>query len=103
MATTKEGQVTLAVPADQAARRVLDAMQALGWPVKQVDEANSLIEATTSVSLASWGEKVSVRLASVDGGTEVAVRSAARLKTNVTAAGRNRKNVEALIGRINAQ
>jgi hypothetical protein len=100
MATTKDEEVLLGMPIDQAFQRTLATIQAMGWKVSAADQATGHVEATTSVSAFSWGEKVSVRLTPTEGGTIALVQSAARLKTNVTARGRNRKNVEALANQL---
>ncbi len=102
MATTKEERLMLPVPYEQAYQRALTTIQAMAWTITMADESRRLIEATTTLSLASWGEKVTVQLMPTEGGTTVVISSAARLKTNMTARGRNRKNVEAVADQLRA-
>ncbi|MGH9280236.1 MAG: hypothetical protein ACRD12_19310 [Acidimicrobiales bacterium] len=101
MATTKEDQVVVAVPFDQAYQRVVTLLQGMKWTITTADPQAGVVTATTGVSLASWGETVTVRLAPAEGGgTTAYITSAARLKTNITAGGRNRKNVEAVASQL---
>lgn len=78
-------------------KRCYDAMQSLGWIVSHTNESG--IQGTVSMSMWSWGERISVRILNEQ---QVEVRSASALATQFIDWGRNRKNVEQLLGKIDA-
>lgn len=99
---TKEEQVVLQVPYEEAYERVLATVETLPWKIRKADETNKVIEATTRFNPTSWGERVSTQFTPTDVGTVVMITSQVRLKTNITAVRRNRKNVETLARRLKA-
>lgn len=99
----KEERLVLHGPYAQAYERVLTTIETLPWKVRRADEVNMVIEATTRFNPMSWGERVSIHFAPTDDGTVVTITSKVRLKTNIAAVRRNRKNVETLARRLRAQ
>ena len=99
MATSKE--VAHAYPADYPTvfDAVVKALQSLGMTVTAADQASGAIHVSSSMSMASWGENVSIQVG-VDaaGHTQVTVRSA--LKFGLVDWGKNQKNIDTIFFRI---
>jgi hypothetical protein len=51
------------------------ALNDVGFGVKSVDPNQGLIEASTGVSLRSWGEKIVIKISETQGGTSVEIVS----------------------------
>lgn len=99
MATSKE--IAHSYPADYETvfDAVCKAVQAEGMSIQAADQSSGAIRVSSTVSMASWGENVSIQVG-VDqaGQTQVAVRSA--LKFGLVDWGKNQKNIDKIFFRI---
>lgn len=78
------------------------ALPECNMKLKGSDAATGHIEAVTSMNLASWGEKIKIDLAETDDGkTEARITSGNRAQ--LVTWGRNKKNLDKIIERTNAQ
>jgi hypothetical protein len=99
VAIQKIGSQTFAGEYPAVFDAVCQAAQANGMTVKSADPATGTILLTSSVSLASWGENVSVQVGQVQPGTiSVGIRSS--LKFGLVDWGKNKKNLDAQFARI---
>ena len=90
---TEELEYTGSIPAFRECVAV--AIRSLGWSVQ--DESDTELTASTSVSLWSWGERITVRFHK--GGASVTSRCA--LFTQCIDWGKNRQNVQKLLWAVN--
>lgn len=72
--------------------RVCEALPAAGFRVLGADPATGVVQATSDLSAASWGENLTVQLGSArDGETTVVIHS--NLKFGLVDWGKNKRNV----------
>lgn len=67
-----------------------------GFKSESIVGASKVFNLSSDINLASWGEKITVTLTSVEGGTCVDVLSECAMPTQIIDWGKNQKNVEAL-------
>ena len=77
---------------------VKDAIRSLGWSIR--DDSTKTITASTSLSLWSWGEKVTIRFLPGNG---LSVTSQCALFTQCIDWGKNKTNVHKLLAEIRKQ
>lgn len=83
------------LPPERAAQAVRAAMRAIG--VREIRPKRGHLEARTSLSVLSWGERILVDLAPGPGGTSVSVRSEPLLATTLFDCGHGQRLVESLL------
>lgn len=80
---------------------VRQAAAAAGLNVAAADPATGRLEMTSSVSLASWGERMEVQVGQAAPGSQV-VRMRSALKFGLVDWGKNKRNVERLLAAVDA-
>ncbi|HEY7874640.1 MAG TPA: hypothetical protein VIG64_05915 [Actinomycetota bacterium] len=97
-----DGVVEFPKPRAEVFDAILRALPECNMKLKASDAATGHIEAVTSMSMASWGEKIKIDLADAgEGATEARITSGNRAQ--LITWGRNKKNLEKIVERTNAQ
>lgn len=96
MARTVTEHLSIALPPEQVAAQAMHVLRTLPR-IGSLSGPGPLITATVGVSMASWGEKIEIRLAHGQGGTVATVTSSSAMPTQFIDWGRNRKNVATII------
>ena len=73
------------------------ALNALGFRIKNSNEANGLIEAEKDISVRSWGEKIKITVTSSGGSSQVNVESKAAYPLQAVDWGKNKENVQRIL------
>ena len=77
------------------------ALGALGWGVDWVDQGGWTIEATTPVTMRSWGERILVQILS-RGPTRTELRVTVTLRFQLVGWGVQRRRIEALLDAVDS-
>jgi hypothetical protein len=83
------------VPRNLAFKEALDALNTLGFKIKNSDEFNGTIEARKGASIRSWGEGIKISITPSNGGSQVYVESDVRYQ--VVDYGKNKDNVDKIL------
>lgn len=83
---------------DSVFRAVCQSATSSGMTVTVADPAAGVIQMSTSMGMATWGENLDARLRPLPPGVEVTLSSA--LKFGLVDWGKNRQNIETLFGLI---
>lgn len=102
MASSATMTTQLSVQPQEVWPKLMSAVSAIGGNVTRHDPAVGVIEANVSVSLFSWGEKLSISVTPKDGGSSVSVESKSRLPVVLLDWGKNKRNVTKLLEQLNA-
>jgi hypothetical protein len=97
-----DGVVEFPNSRDEVFEAMLRALPECNMKLKQSDATAGHIEAVTGMSMASWGEKIKIDLADAGAGVTTATITSGNRAQLVTW-GRNKKNLEKIIERTNAQ
>ena len=102
MSVLKSGtEVEFEKPQAEVFAALVEALPECKMKVKSTDAATGHIEATTGVSLASWGEKIQIDLSEAEPGrTKVTISSGN--KAQLVSWGKNKKNLTKIVERTNA-
>ena len=73
------------------------ALNALGFRVKNSNEANGVIEAERDISVRSWGEKIKITITPTNGGSQVNVESKSAYPLQAVDWGKNKENVQRIL------
>ena len=102
MSVLKSGtEVEFDKPQAEVFAALVEALPECKMKVKSTDAATGHIEATTGMSLASWGEKIQIDLTEIAPGTTKATISSGN-KAQLVSWGKNKKNLEKIVERTNA-
>lgn len=103
MGVMKSGaEVEFAKPPAEVFDAMVRALPEAKMKVKSSDAATGRIEATTGMSLASWGEKISIDLEEAGTGRTKATISSGN-KAQLVSWGKNKKNLDKIVEKTNAQ
>ena len=78
-------------------KQTVAALSALGFRVKNSNEASGLIEAEKDISVRSWGEKIKITVTSSTAGSQVNVESKAAYPLQAVDWGKNKENVQKIL------
>lgn len=70
------------------------------FTVRGANTFNKSVTITTPISILSWGANLSAQVIPVQGGAYVRVSGSARLRTNITARGPEKKNIALLLDSV---
>jgi hypothetical protein len=73
------------------------ALNALGFRIKNSNEANGSIEAEKDISVRSWGEKIKITVTSSNAGSQVNVESRSAYSLQAVDWGKNKENVQRIL------
>ena len=79
-------------PKPQTFDALLRALPSIGMKIKEADPATGHIDASTGISLASWGEKIRVDV--TDGANGSLVNVSSGNKAQLISWGKNNKNID---------
>jgi hypothetical protein len=98
MAISREATRQFSADYPTVFRAACDAALAEGMTIQTADSVTGAVYVTTPMSMASWGEKTTLRVWVDSGFTHVGVRSS--LKFGLVDWGKNRKNIDRLFTRM---
>ena len=78
-------------------KQTVAALSALGFRIKNNNEASGLIEAEKDISVRSWGEKIKITVTSSTAGSQVNVESKAAYLLQAVDWGKNKENVQRIL------
>jgi hypothetical protein len=94
-AASERDTILLDYPADDVFRAAVATLAALGTRIEEVDAAERMVTAKKAMSLWSWGERITVRVSSLDANTSaVRVESRERAPLQVIDWGKNARNID---------
>jgi len=78
-------------------KQTVAALNALGFRIKNSNEASGFIEAEKDISVQSWGEKIKITVTSSTAGSQVNVESKAAYLLQAVDWGKNKENVQRIL------
>jgi len=94
----KEKTIILNLDYDLAFLKCVQAVNYNGFTMKQQNQSMGYLEATSGMSIWSWGEKILIYLKELEGHkTYVHIYCDSALKTTVTSWGRNNQNIDKIL------
>jgi hypothetical protein len=95
--------VLLSAPYAEAFEATLQALPTINMSIKGADAANGVITASTGISLASWGEDLTIRLAAAEGGQGTNLWMESKMKFGLVNWGKHEKNFQAVANAVQAR
>ena len=89
-------------PYTEVFRTLVGVLPNHGFEILAEDEASGVIQAKTGINLRTWGETVSIRLGSPDGGSTTSMLIDSNLKFGIAAWGKHEKNFTAIMAALEA-
>jgi|SRR5262245_19989850 len=88
-------ELSFPIPKDDLYEIVLDVLESLSWSI--LEEREEIIQASTRISLWSWGERVTIEFFPDD---TLSITSKCSLPTQCLDWGKNRSNVKKFIAKL---
>ncbi|MFV0533160.1 MAG: hypothetical protein ACK5MR_05850 [Cumulibacter sp.] len=95
MGRSHERQLTIPAPPEAVAQRAREVISRMP-KVTGVIMTPPTVQAKVGMGALSWGEKITVTLQPIDGGTGVHIRSQCAFPLQLVDYGKNKKNVESI-------
>jgi hypothetical protein len=93
---------TVPHPYTEVFRTLVGVLPNHGFEIVATDEASGVIQAKTGINLRTWGETVTMRLGSPDGGSTTSMVIDSKLKFGIAAWGKHEKNFAAVMAALEA-
>lgn len=95
--------VVLDAPYAQVFEAAVQALPTIKMSVRSADPQQGVIVASTGMSLASWGEDVTIRLGASEDGRSTNLWMESKMKFGLVNWGKHRKNFEAIVRAVQAR
>ncbi|MBR51618.1 MAG: hypothetical protein CMD58_03790 [Gammaproteobacteria bacterium] len=78
-----------------------DVIPRIGFKLISNDKTNGVIQASTNISLLSWGENITIYLKKEENSTIAILKSSLKMSTNIFAGDKHMKNFNLLVNALN--